>query len=367
MRNGRTRHAGDGAQGRTRARTRTEAGSRTVVGAERTRRERSAAVPLEDVGTSPVGTSPVPVPAVGRASRAAAPTAARASRRLAVFGALSLLVLVVALIGPLVSPYDPNATDYAAAFSPSSAAHWFGCDEMGRDTFSRVLAGARVSVLLSLAAVAVPLVAGTVVGSVSAQVGGAVDAVLMRIADMFQAFPELVLAVAIVGVLGPGLENVVLAIVIVTWAKYARLARSLVLRLKESGFVACARMSGASQAQIVFRHELPHMVPQLLVMAVLDLGYVILAIASMSFLGLGIQQPTAEWGAMLSAARSYFATDPALMVYPGLAIFLTVLVVNLFGSALAERLGGTRAGLARLRASSEGDAALDVREREGAL
>lgn len=274
-------------------------------------------------------------------------------KRLIVLGTLSLLILVVAIAGPLASPYDPNATDYAAAFASPSAAHWFGCDEMGRDTFSRVLAGARVSVLLSLAAVAVPLVIGTVVGSASAQIGGAADAVLMRIADMFQAFPEIVLAVAIVGVAGPGLHNVVLAIVVVTWAKYARLARSLVLGLKGSGFVATARMSGASTAQVIFRHELPHMVPQLLVMAVLDLGYVILAIASMSFLGLGIQQPTAEWGAMLNAARSYFGTDPALMVFPGLAIFATVLVVNLFGSALAEQLGGSRANPARLRLQEE--------------
>ncbi|MEE8721876.1 MAG: ABC transporter permease subunit [Eggerthellaceae bacterium] len=300
-------------------------------------------------------------------SRGSLLASARPSRRLAVFGGLALAILAIALVGPLASPYDPVATDYAAAFVQPSAAHWFGCDEMGRDTFSRVLSGARISVLLSLVAVALPLVIGTVVGSVSAQLGGAADAVFMRIADMFQAFPEIVLAVAIVGVAGPGLWNVVLAIFVVTWAKYARLARSLVLGLKESGFVATARMSGASTAQIVFRHELPHLVPQLLIMAVLDLGYVILAIASMSFLGLGIQQPTPEWGAMLSEARSYFGTDPALMVFPGLAIFVTVLVVNLFGSALAERLGQGRSDVTRLRASSEGDAALDVREREGAL
>lgn len=261
-------------------------------------------------------------------------------RTLKVSGAFALAIVVLACIAPLVAPADPYATDYATALQGPSARHWFGCDAMGRDVFSRVVYGARTSVLTTLVAVAAPLLIGCTIGFAAAWRGAWLDAVLMRIADMFQAFPEIILGVAIVGMLGAGLVNAVIAVIAVAWVRYARLTRSLVLSLKQSGFVETAYLNGASGVQVAVRHLLGHLAPHIISMAVLDIGYILLTLASFSFLGLGAQAPTAEWGAMLNDGRAYFASAPHLMAFPGLALFCTVLVFNLFGNALAHQAGG---------------------------
>lgn len=264
------------------------------------------------------------------------------SRALKITAVLALIIVLVGIVAPFLVPYDPYATDYSCSLAAPSAAHWFGCDAMGRDVFSRVLCGTRVSVFLSLVAIALPLVVGTILGAVAAYAGGWVDEVLMRIADVFQAFPEIILGVAIVGILGPGLMNAVFAVMAVLWIRYARLTRSLVLQLLHSDFIDTARMSGARPSQILFRHMLPSIAPQLLVGGMLDLGFVMLTLASFSFLGLGIQPPTPEWGSMLNDGRFYFASSPHLMVYPGCALFITVLVFNLLGNCLSDRINKGR-------------------------
>ena len=261
---------------------------------------------------------------------------------LAVFGCLVALVVLVAVFGPALAPYDPYETDYALSLAAPDAAHPFGCDALGRDVFSRVVYAARTSVLMSLFAVAVPLAVGVAVGVAAGYAGGWVDSLLMRVTDMFQAFPELILGVAVVGILGPGMANAIVAVVAVTWIRYARLARSLVVSMREEGFVATARMSGEGPVGIVVRHLLPNMATQVIAMGALDISYVMLTLASFSFLGLGVQPPTPEWGSMLSEGRTYFASAPHLMLFPGMAVFVTVAVFNLFGNAVSECIGAPR-------------------------
>lgn len=260
------------------------------------------------------------------------------SPRLVILGVLVLLVVGVAVFAPWIAPYDPTATNYDIGLAGPSVDHLFGCDNMGHDMFSRVIYGTRISVTMAVSAAVVTVLIGTAVGLVAGLFGGWLDSVLMRVSDTFLAFPEIVLGVAIIGALGPGIINAVMAIILVMWVRFARIARGLVLTLKDSDFVFTARLSGCSLPRIIVSHLIPNMVPQMLVAMLLEIGYIMLVLASFSFLGLGVQPPTPEWGAMLNDGRSYFQTAPHLMFFPGLAIFITIAIFNLFGNAVNDRL-----------------------------
>jgi peptide/nickel transport system permease protein len=256
-----------------------------------------------------------------------------------VAGALIVgLITVAAVTAPLIAPHDPTTVDGRAILASPSGQHWLGTDNLGRDIFSRLVFGARWSLgAAGIAAAAIVLV-GITVGVISGYFGGIVDDVLMRLVDVLLAFPSLVLALAIVGTLGPSLQNVMIGMIAIWWVDYARVMRGLTLGVREREYVTAAQCAGASPPQIILRHVLPNVVPSVLVLATLELGGLILAISGLSFLGLGAQPPTPEWGTMLNDGRPFFQRAPQLMIYPGLAITLVVVGCNLLGDGLREVL-----------------------------
>ena len=235
-----------------------------------------------------------------------------------------------------IVPYDPYAQDMSKSLLPPSAEHWMGTDRYGRDMFSRVVVGAQTSIFSTLALVGVISVFGTAVGTLCGYYGGAMDSVVMRISDVCLAFPGLVFALAIAAMLGGGVGNAVLALAVISWPKYARVARSQTLALKSSGFVAAARLSGDSSMQMILRHILPNILGSILVTAMLDIGTMMMELAGLSFLNLGAQPPTAEWGNMMSGGRSMLQTYPWLVLSPGFAIFLSVVIFNLLGDTVRD-------------------------------
>jgi peptide/nickel transport system permease protein len=253
---------------------------------------------------------------------------------LLVVGAL----LLVALLAPVIAPYDPYEQVLTRALQAPSAAHPFGTDELGRDVFSRVVWGARVTlyIVLLVAVLAAPV--GLLIGCTAGYLGGWVDALLMRLTDIALAFPRLVLALAFTAALGPGLENAVIAIALTAWPAYARIARAETLTLRRSDFIAAIRLLGATRARIVTHHIVPLCLPSLLVRATLDMAGVILIAAGLGFLGLGAQPPTAEWGAMLSSGRDYLLSAWWAATFPGLAIFVVSMGFNLLGDGLRDVL-----------------------------
>lgn len=255
-----------------------------------------------------------------------------------VFSLLALAVIAVAVLAPVLATHDPNEAVLANAVQPPSAEHWFGTDRMGRDLFSRVLYGARTSLTASLSLVGIIMVAGTFLGIVAGYFGGVLDAVIMRISDMMISFPGMVLAIAVAGIMGANLANAVIAIAIVSWTKYARLARSLVLKIRSRDYIAAARVTGSKTSHILWQYMLPNALPTILITGATDIGTMMLEIAGLSFLGFGAQSPTAEWGLMLNEGRAYMTAAPWLMVFPGLAIFITVVVFNLLGDSLRDVL-----------------------------
>jgi peptide/nickel transport system permease protein len=251
---------------------------------------------------------------------------------------IMLLFVAAALLAPLLAPYDPLAQEVVNGLKPPSAAHPLGTDKLGRDILSRMLYGARISLLVGLAVVAIAGGLGTLLGVVAGFVGGLVDEALMRITDLFFAFPALILAMAIAGALGPSLGNALIAISAVTWPVYARLVRGQVLTLKEQDFVLAARALGVPERQIVGRHVLPNTLAPLLVQASFDMGAAITAVAGLSFIGFGAQPPTPEWGVMISEGRNYLATQWWLATVPAIAILLVVGAFNLLGDGLRDLL-----------------------------
>jgi len=247
---------------------------------------------------------------------------------------LALLVLIVALLAPWLTPSDPNRQALERRLEEPSMEHWLGLDELGRDILSRLIMGARVSVGVGLSVVLLAGLLGTAVGATAGYFGGRVDTLLMRLTDVFMAFPGILLAIALVAVLGPALRNVVIALVVIGWVGYARLVRGQVLQLREMEFVLAARASGVRPLGIVMRHLLPNVLPTLVVQASLGMAGAILAEAGLSFLGLGIQPPTPSWGAMINAGRSHLLDAPHLALFPGLAILVTVMGLNFLGDAL---------------------------------
>jgi peptide/nickel transport system permease protein len=259
------------------------------------------------------------------------------NRSAALGGALVLAWLLIALLAPLIAPYSPTAQKVTNRLKPPSAQHWFGTDELGRDVFSRVLHGARVSLPVALAVVAMTGTVGILLGSAAGYAGGLTDEVIMRVADAVLAFPSLILAIAITAALGPGLLNAALAIALVLWPEYARLVRSQVIALREMEFVSAATALGASPWRNLFVHILPNALPLMLVKISLDMGNAILLAASLSFVGLGAVPPTPEWGAMVAAGRHKFF-EWWIATFPGLAIFTAVVGFNFLGDGLRDLL-----------------------------
>lgn len=250
-------------------------------------------------------------------------------------GGMLALIVLAALLAPWLAPAAPAALDLDRRLAGPSWDHPLGQDELGRDVFSRLLFGARVSLVTGLAVVCLAGALGCAIGGVAGIAGGRVDGALMRLVDAVLAFPGLLLAIALVAMLGPALEHVVLALVLIGWVGYARLVRGQTARLREREFVLAARAAGASWVSVFWRHVLPNMAPLLLVQASLSMAGAMLAEASLSFLGLGLQPPTPSWGAMVNAGRGHLLDAPHLALFPGLALFAVVVSLNV----LADHLG----------------------------
>jgi peptide/nickel transport system permease protein len=264
-------------------------------------------------------------------------------RPTAVFGALVLLiVLVLALFAPWIAPYDPLKTSWALVRKAPSAAHWFGTDEVGRDLLSRMIWGARASLSAGLVAVSIAVSVGVPLGMLAAYVGGWFDSLIGRLTDAMLAIPFLILAIALAAFLGPSLGNAMIAIGITATPIFVRLARGQVLAARAEDWVEAARAVGNPPARILLRHILPNILPPVIVQATLAIAAAIIAEASLSFLGLGQQPPAPSWGSMLNTAQRFLTQAPWMAIFPGLAIFITVLAFNLFGDGLRDALDPRR-------------------------
>ncbi|MEE2873665.1 MAG: nickel transporter permease [Candidatus Latescibacterota bacterium] len=253
-------------------------------------------------------------------------------------GGVLCMLLLMALLAPVLAPYDPLAQDLYQRLQPPSTDHWFGTDDFGRDILSRIVYGSRISLRIGLIAISLALTGGTLFGLVAGYRGGMVDMLIMRSMDLMLAFPSILLAIAIVAVIGPGIENAILAVSIVLVPQFARLVRSSVLTVREATYVEAARALGATESRLLFYSILPNCTAPLIVQTTLGMGTAILDAAGLSFLGLGAQPPVPEWGAMLSGGRELLLRAPWVMTFPGLAIFAVVLGLNLFGDGLRDAL-----------------------------
>lgn len=259
--------------------------------------------------------------------------------KMAVAGFIIILAMVIiAVFAPLIATQAPEAQDLAARFQSPSAAHIFGTDNFGRDIFSNVVYGARISLFIGLVATIISVIIGTIIGAVAGFFGGAVDNLMMRLVDIILSIPSLILAIAISAVLGTGIRNLILAVSLSSITNYARIVRASVLSVKEQEYVEAAKIGGASNFRLIFRHILPNCTGPIIVQATLGVGTAILQAASLSFIGLGVQPPTPEWGGMLSQGRSYIRDYPHMTIFPGLAIALTIFSLNLFGDGLSDTL-----------------------------
>lgn len=257
-------------------------------------------------------------------------------QRLCVFLVLVVILMLAALFSEQLAPYDPYAQNLDEAMQPPSARHIMGTDRHGRDMFSRVLVGGKTSIYSTLALVAAISVFGTVVGTLCGYYGGRVDSVVMRVSDVCLAFPGLVFAMAVAALLGGGIGNAVLALAVISWPKYSRVARSQTLALKSSSFVHAARLSGSGSTRIILRHILPNILGPILVTAMLDIGTMMMELAALSFLGLGAKPPIPEWGSMMSDTRTLMTTSPWIPFSPGIAIFISVMIFNLLGDTVRD-------------------------------
>jgi nickel transport system permease protein len=249
-----------------------------------------------------------------------------------------LLLLVAAVVGPWIAPYYPDEVELVRRLQSPSLSHWLGTDHLGRDILSRLIAGVQVSLGSVAITLALILALGIVIGGAAGFLGGRADQIIMRVTDVFLTFPTLVLALFMVGMLGTGLVNVILAIALSHWAWYARIVRGIVMSLRHREFLLAARMSGAGRIRTFVEHLLPATFSQLVVLATLDVGHIMLHVSGLSFLGLGVTPPTAEWGVMISDARQFVWTAPMLILWPGLALFLSVMAFNILGDALRDHL-----------------------------
>lgn len=265
-------------------------------------------------------------------------------QKLIVFGGLVCVLLLCTIGAQWLCPYDPDAQNLNMALQAPNSLHLLGTDRYGRDMLSRVLVGGQVSIFSTLALVAIMSIVGTAVGVACGYLGGKLEDGMMRLADICLAFPGLVFAMAIAAVLHGGVQNAVLALAAIGWPKYARIARSQTLSLKEENFIYAAKMAGSSPLAIIRRHVLPNMGGPILVTAMLDIGTMMMEIAALSFLGLGAKPPIAEWGSMMSTGRSMLQTYPWIVLSPGAAIFISVVLFNLLGDTLRDYMDTSRTG-----------------------
>jgi peptide/nickel transport system permease protein len=251
-------------------------------------------------------------------------------------GVIVGITAVAAVVGPWLTPFDPAAQELPLRLAGPTLTHPFGLDELGRDILARVLAGARISFAVGLAVVSVSATVGTLLGAVAGYFGGAIDDLISRVIDILLAFPGLLLAIALVAVLGPSLGNVLLALTVIGWVGYARLVRGQVLRAREFEYVQAARALGAGTARLLWRHVIPSAIPAVVVQATLGMAGAIIGEAALSFLGLGVQPPTPSWGTMLNGGRAHLLDAPHLTIFPGVAIALLVLGFNFVGDGLRD-------------------------------
>lgn len=255
----------------------------------------------------------------------------------AVVGMVVIIFLIfLAIFGRWLMPYDPNYGDMAINKQPPSAAHWFGTDEQGRDIFSRIIDGTRVSLSVGLQAVGFALILGTVFGAVAGYKGGKIDTIIMRLMDVMMSIPDILLAITLMAALGRGIDKAVIAIGLVTIPEYARIVRGSIMSIKDSEYVQAAKVIGNNDFTIIFRHILPNVLSPIIVRATLGISAAILNTAALGFLGLGVQPPYAEWGDMLGRARSFIFEAPYMLIFPGIAITITVLAFNLLGDGLRD-------------------------------
>jgi peptide/nickel transport system permease protein len=251
---------------------------------------------------------------------------------------ITILLILTALAAPILSPYDPSAQDTSKRLEGPSRQHLLGLDDLGRDVLSRVLYGSRVSLRVGFSVVILSSLLGVTLGAIAGYFGGTIDTLIMRLCDILLAFPGILLSIALVAVLGPSLNNVVMALAVIGWVGYARLVRGQVLKVREMEFVTAAKALGAQSARVISRHVLPNVLNPVIVMATLGLAGAILSEAALSFLGLGVQPPTPSWGAMLTAGRRYLGMANHLAIWPGVAIMIAVMGLNFLGDGLIDAL-----------------------------
>ncbi|OTQ74176.1 MULTISPECIES: nickel/cobalt ABC transporter permease [unclassified Gilliamella] len=247
-------------------------------------------------------------------------------------------IVILGILAPYIAPYDPNKVRIVRKYAAMSSQHWLGCDHLGRDILSRLLYGIRSTLFLSLLTMIITIVVGSLIGLISGYQRGKLDECIMRLCDIMLSFPSQVMILAIVGVLGVGIENVIIANIVVKWAWYSRMIRSSVIKYSRKNYILFSRAIGAPHSFIICRHLLPNVMSELVILATLDTGWVILNISALSFIGLGVQAPTAEWGLMLSEAKNVMTQHPKQMVFPGIAILIVVAAFNMLGDCLRDIL-----------------------------
>ena len=257
-------------------------------------------------------------------------------KQLIFFLVMAIIIILIAIFAKEIAPKDPLHAVMDKPLHGPDKTNLLGTDILGRDILSRIIYGTRYSLFMTLVLVAVVFVLGTTLGLIAGYFGGLVDTLIMRLADMMVSFPGIILAIAIAGLLGPSMTNAIIAISAVTWPKYARLSRSMVLKIKKELYVEAARLTGSRNKEILFRYILPNMVTLMLVTAISDIGALMLEISALSFLGFGARPPIPEWGAMLNEGRTYLAKAPWLMLYPGMAIVIVVVVFNMLGDNIKD-------------------------------
>jgi peptide/nickel transport system permease protein len=252
--------------------------------------------------------------------------------------AIALTVWISELMGKQILPFDPNYSDMSKSFMPPNAQHWFGTDQLGRDIFSRILDGTKISLFVGVAAVSISLTVGVILGAIAGYRGGRTDTIIMRVMDMMLAIPSILLAIAFMAALGKGIDKAIIAIGLVSIPEYARIVRGSILSVKENDYVQAAKIIGNKPNRIIFKHILPNVISVIIVRATLGISTAVLDTAALGFLGLGVQPPFAEWGDMLGRARGFIFTAPYTLIYPGIAITITVLAFNLLGDGLRDAL-----------------------------
>lgn len=250
----------------------------------------------------------------------------------------AIAIILVGIFAPVIATHSPYESNLHDAFIAPNSEHIFGTDKLGRDIFSRVIYGTRISLSAALILVILIFTIGTTLGVIAGYFGGIIDTIIMRISDMMISFPGMVLAIAMAGIMGASVKNAVIAITVVSWTKYARLSRSLVLKIKETDYIRAAKVTGCKTVHIITRHIIPNIISTLIITATTDIGTMILELSALSFLGFGAQSPQAEWGLMLNEGRAYMVDCSWLMIYPGLAICIVVVVYNLLGDNLRDIL-----------------------------